>query len=75
MAAQMCYPGVEYEIDHDGQLAMLKDGGRFVFQFDRSMAGTGCPPALGGFICKRCKEVFDTLDELALHTRGEINHG
>lgn len=64
-------PGGLYEIEHDGQLASLKIGSSFVFTFDRTMAGTGQLPALGGFKCKQCNRVFETLNAIGTHTREE----
>ena len=62
-------PGEVCEIDHDGPLASMKKGSSWVFEFDRTMAGTGLPPAIGGFICKDCNRAFDKLQELGNHTK------
>jgi hypothetical protein len=61
--------GATYEIDHEGVEAALKPNGRFAFEFDRTMAGTGVYPAIGGFRCKTCPLVFDTVNELGTHSR------
>lgn len=63
------YPGEVYEIEHDSNLATLKVGPHWVFEFDRTMSGTGASPAIGGFVCKGCNKTFDTLNELGTHTR------
>jgi hypothetical protein len=63
------YPGETYEIEHDGTLAVMKIGNIYVFEFDRTMTGTGVSPAPGGFICKQCQKPFESLNDLGTHTR------
>ena len=70
-AAVLCYPGEVYEIEHDGKLAALKIGNSWVFEFDRTMAGTGVGPTVGGYICKECQATFKSVNELGTHTRQE----
>jgi C2H2-type zinc finger len=60
-------PGETYEIDPYGQLATLKAGGRWVFEFDRTMKGVGSKPAIGGYVCK-CGKAFDTINEIGTHS-------
>lgn len=60
-------PGDEADIDPYGQLASLRTGRGFVFEFDRTMKGTGMQPALGGYVCKGCSLAFDTLNDLGTH--------
>jgi len=72
-ACVLFYPGEVSTIEHDGHLAELKVGDKFVFEFDRTMSGTGCSPAIGGFVCRVCKRSFDTLNLLGTHTRSAHN--
>lgn len=69
VSATVLYPGFEYEIEHDGKLATLRKGSKWAFEFDRTMAGTGLSPAIGGFVCRHCNKAFDSLNELGLHSR------
>ena len=62
-------PGEVCEIEHDGPLATMRKGSSWVFEFDRTMAGTGEAPALGGFICKDCGKSFDAVQQLGNHTK------
>lgn len=64
------YAGEVYTIDHDGQLASMRTGrAGFVFEFDRTMAGTGQKPAVGGYVCKQCGLACDSLNDIGTHSR------
>ena len=64
-------PGEVCEIEHDGPLATMRKGSSWVFEFDRTMAGTGEAPAIGGFICKACGKSFDAVQQLGNHTKSD----
>ncbi len=66
-ASVLHLPGQVVTIDHDGSLAHMKIGDDYVFQFDRTMQGTGLEPAVGGYKCKLCRKSFDTLAQHGNH--------
>lgn len=61
------YPGKFYSIEHDGPLAKLKIYSAYVFDFDRTMQGTGLEPAVGGYKCRVCGKFFDKLEQIGNH--------
>lgn len=86
------FAGREYEIEHDGKVALLEvSRGHWAFQFDReaaAMAASAVPgettstpgndisPAPAApfrfpveYKCKKCGEVFSTVNALGTHTR------
>ena len=64
-ACEFYYPGFEYEIERDSELANLKVGKNYVFEFDRNANPDDKPH---DYSCKKCGESFDTLAELGRHS-------
>ena len=69
MACVLYHPGEVYEIENDSQLASLKVGNDYVFQFDRT--GTRTDDGIDvvkDYSCKKCGVKFKTLNALGVHS-------